>query len=598
MTNKSNRSARLQGNFTAGQLHQRRYARRVIWTLLAGLGYWGFSALSPLWAEEPVAPGLIGHWPLHGNGSNLIEGSEDAISHGVNFDAAGPSGADGTAASFNGRDAFLEIPPAGELQVGQGDFSITAWVRAADGSDDIVGNLVSQYDQDTHTGFHLGIKTNSVTTSQANFRQLQFGIDADRSSDWIDRGRPGNALLAFAMCEYQGELYAGTCEPGRDESGHVYRFDGASDWIDLGVLDGSNTVTALAVHDGQLYAATGKYRVAGSALPESENTTLGGRIFRYEENGRWTDCGQLAHVEAIACLVVYKGDLYASSLYAPAGFFRYAGGSEWIDCGVPEGMRIEAMAAYNGHLYATSYDGGHVFRFDGESWLDCGQLGDAAENTQTYSLTVSDGRLYCGTWRSGRVYRFEEPGTWSDVGRLGNELEVMGMLSYNGRLIAGTLPLAEVYEYDGNESWRRLVQLDSTPDVRYRRAWTMAEHDGQVFCSTLPSGRIFSWQVGELVMSPQEFPSGWHHVAAVRSGGRLRLYLDGELNSVSSDFADSDYDLTNNTPLRIGAGPNDFFAGTLSDLRLFKRGLDETEIRWIFEQAGVIRDESNGGESR
>ena len=54
-----------------------------------------------------------------------------------------------------------------------------------------------------------------------------------------------------------------------------------------------------------------------------------------------------------------------------------------------------------------------------------------------------------GTWRSGRVYRFEDVGRWTDVGRLGEELEVMGMLVHNGRLIAGTLPLAEVYEYDG-----------------------------------------------------------------------------------------------------------------------------------------------------
>jgi len=39
-------------------------------------------------------------------------------------------------------------------------------------------------------------------------------------------------------------------------------------------------VTALAVHDSKLYAGTGKYRLAGSALPESENMHLGGRVYR------------------------------------------------------------------------------------------------------------------------------------------------------------------------------------------------------------------------------------------------------------------------------------------------------------------------------
>ena len=34
---------------------------------------------------------------------------------------------------------------------------------------------------------------------------------------------------------------------------------------------------------------------------------------------------------------------------------------------------------------------------------------------------------------------------------------MMGMLVHNGRLIAGTLPLAEVYEYDGESAWAKLT---------------------------------------------------------------------------------------------------------------------------------------------
>ena len=50
----------------------------------------------------------------------------------------------------------------------------------------------------------------------------------------------------------------------------------------------------------------------------------------------------------------------------------------------------------------------------------------------------------------------------------------MGMLVHNGRLVAGTLPWAEVYSYEGDQVWKRLARLDHTPDVKYRRAWTMA----------------------------------------------------------------------------------------------------------------------------
>ncbi len=532
--------------------------------------------------------GLIAHWPLAENGQDVSGNDLHATAHGVEFTAIGPSGAPKTAAAFDGLGAFLEIPTNDRLRLGAKDFSVSLWVYADSEFDDVPGDLISQYDPATHRGFHLGLKTSAgVTFSQANVRQLQFGIDQDRPDEsWQDCGTPGNALLAFALCEFDGQLYAGTCEPGQDDAGHVYRYGGDDKWIDCGAPDRSNSVTSLAVFDGQLYAGTGKYRVAGSSLPESENTTLGGHIFRYAGESKWIDCGRLAESETVGGMVVYRNRLYASSLYRPAGFFRYEGGTTWKDVGSPPRpadlpgettqMRVEAMGVYNGWLYATSYDGGRVFRFDGESWFDCGQL---ADNTQSYAFAILQGRLYVGTWPSGRVYRFDEPHQWTDVGRLGEELEVMGMLVHNGRLIAGTLPLAEVYEFDNTSSWKKLTRLDHTPDVRYRRAWTMAEHDGRLFCSTLPSGKIYSWRAGRVAMAGKAFAAGWHHVAAVRSGGSIHLYVDGLLASTQSGFNAADYDLTCDQPLRIGFGPNDYFKGKLSDVRLYGRVLTVEEIQ-------------------
>ena len=532
--------------------------------------------------------GLIAHWPLAKDGQDVSVNGMHAISHGVDFTATGPSGTPHTAAAFDGQSAMLEIPANQRLQLGTKDFSVSVWVDADSEFDDVPGDLISQYDAARHTGFHLGLKTSAgVTFSQANFRHLQFGIDQDRPDDsWQECGSPGNALLAFALCEFDGQLYAGTCEPGRDDAGHVYRYGGDEKWIDCGAPDRSNSVTSLAVFDGQLYAGTGKYRVAGSSLPESENTTLGGRIFRYDGESGWIDCGRLAESEAVGGLVVYRNRLYASSLYRPAGFFRYEGGTTWKDSGSPQRpaelpgdttqMRVEAMGVYNGWLYATSYDGGRVFRYDGESWSDCGQL---ADNTQSYAFAILEARLYVGTWPSGRVYRFEKPHQWTDVGRLGEELEVMGMLVHNGRLVAGTLPLAEVYEFDNKSSWNKLTRLDHTPDVRFRRAWTMAEHDGKLFCSTLPSGKIYSWRAGRVAMAGKTFPAGWHHVAAVRSSSSIKLFVDGILASTQSGFETADYDLSVDHPLRIGFGPNDYFKGKLSDVKLFGRALTDAEIQ-------------------
>src|SRR5690606_33002404 len=126
---------------------------------------------------------------------------------------------------------------------------------------------------------------------------------------------------------------------------------------------------------------------------------------------------------------------------------------EWLDCGTPDGKRVVNMGIHNGYLYATSWDWAHVYRYDGEKWEDCGQVG-GEENTQTYAFAVYEDDLYVATWRSGRVFRFDGINQWKDVGRLGEELEVMGMVVHNGQLLAGTLPLAEVYIYEGDTTWR------------------------------------------------------------------------------------------------------------------------------------------------
>jgi len=492
------------------------------------------------------------------------------------------------AAAWPRVDEPLILSAAKSPRLGAGDFSIAVWARA-DATDRVTGDLVSQYDARRRRGFHLTLKSNpGVTASQANWRHLQFGIDDDQPGTWRDCGRPGNALFAFAMTTHAGALYAGTCEPGPGETGRVYRYEGGGRWRDCGVLDGCNAVTAMAAHDGALYAGTGKYRVAGSALPESENKRLGGRVFRFEGGTQWTDCGQLPDTEAVGGLVVFQGRLYASSLYKPAGFFRYEGGTRWTrlpdaigpdyQTGQPGPRRVVSLTVYDGHLYATSYDGGRVYRFDGKAWTDCGQIGT---DTQTYAFTSYEGRLHVAMWPSGKVYRFEDVGRWTGIGRLGEELEVMGMVVHNGRFIAGTLPLAQVHAYDGEGKWSLWQRLDHTPDVKYRRAWTMAEHAGEVFCSTLPSGKIFAARQGRQVSWDHALPPGWHHVAAVKTAGRLTLHVDGKQVAQSDGFDAATWNLDSDAPLRLGTGMNGPFNGQLADLQLHRRALAAKEIQQL-----------------
>lgn len=197
-----------------------------------------------------------------------------------------------------------------------------------------------------------------------------------------------------------------------------------------------------------------------------------GKVYRLTEADQWEDCGSVsAETEAVASLVVFRGQLYASSLYRPAGFFRYDGGQRWTPCSTPDGKRVEALTVFNDALYATSYDEGSVFRFDGQDWKLVGVIPEA---TQTYGFGIHKGDLYVSEWPKAHVFRYRGESDWIDTGKLGQELEAMPLLVYNGKMYGGTLPLAEIYRYDGDENWTRFGRVDMTPEVKYRRAWSMA----------------------------------------------------------------------------------------------------------------------------
>lgn len=450
-----------------------------------------------------------------------------------------------------------------EKSLGTADFAVgLSFQTDAAGTQDL-GDLVSLWDATTRHGFSLGLRNNTGTTSsQANWRQLQFGIDAGTQPTWRDEGRPGSAILGFALCVHDGQLYAGTCEAGTDQFGQVYRYAGPGKWEPLGRLDGSNSVTALASFGGQLYAGTGKYRLGGSALAESENPVLGGKVYRFVKPGQWELVGDLAPTEAIAAFVTYGGKLYASSLYRPAGFFRYEGGKQWTSIPTPDGKRVEALGVHDGAIYASSYDSGSVYRYDGAGWQDLGLAG--ADNTQTYAFATYQRALHVGTWPSGKVYRLDAGNRWADAGRLGEEMEVMGMLVHNGVFYAGSLPKAEVYRYEGGQNWKLLKQLDETPDVKYRRVWTMATYRGRLFATTLPSGKVWSMSAGSCVTDDRELSPGWHDVVTQRAAGRLRLFVDGRLTAESEAGALKLE--TGAQELQVGDGPRGRFAGQIKNL--------------------------------
>jgi hypothetical protein len=524
---------------------------------------------------------LVGHWQMNGDAQDSSAHANHGHGLHVNLTAVGRDGKAGAAGGFDGRNSRIEVANSESLQLGTKEFSIALWVNTAEKLNDVLGDLLSKFDPETRRGFNFSIQNyTGVTSSQSNYRNVHFGIDSGSEvSEWTDHGRLGEAVFVFGLAVHDGQLFAGTFEPGEAQAGHVYRYDGQT-WTDCGTPDNCNSVSSLAVYQGKLYVGTGKYRKDGSALTDSKNFNLGGKVFRYEGDNHWAYCGTLPDVEAINGMVVFNDRLYASSMYKPAGFFRYEGGTEWTACATPDGNRVESLAVHNGAIFASGYDQAAIYRYDGDKWEHLGLLEGA---TQTYGFATHRGDLYVSEWPNAKVYRWGGDKHWISAGQLGQERETMPLMVYNGKMYGGTLPLAEVYRFD-DPAWVNIGRLDFTPNVVYRRAWSMAVFQGRLFVGTLPSGHVHSIEIGRNVTYDHELPAGWVHLAAVRDTDHLRLHVNGTLVAKSTQFKAEKLDLSNDEPLQIGFGAHDHFNGKLSDVRMYDRALSIDEIEQLADE--------------
>jgi hypothetical protein len=199
---------------------------------------------------------------------------------------------------------------------------------------------------------------------------------------------------------------------------------------------------------------------------------------------------------------------------------------------------------------------------------------------------------------------------WKELGRVGEDgTEVNSLVVYNGKLYGGSLPRSEVCRYDGTAQWTSLkrfyspegwrpvppVEVGGNPTTEELNEWSrltsLTVYQGRLFASTgsctssvedAPCdvrGKVFSMEAGKCVSYDDELAPGWRHLAAVREGGLLKLYVDGKLVATSSRFKPAEYDVSTDRPLRIGFGQIDYFAGKIAEVRVYKRSLSAGEIR-------------------
>jgi hypothetical protein len=256
-----------------------------------------------------------------------------------------------------------------------------------------------------------------------------------------------------------------------------------------------------------------------------------------------------------------------------------------------------------GTLYASTH--GNAYEYVGEqTWK---RIGTAPHDiNQIHSMQVFGGKILLGTWPQGYVLRHEGVEQWAMIGRLGLPEgpkpcnEVMDLTVYNGKLYAGLIPRAEVYRYERDGDWKQLGSLATRSDwtvdsvATWTRVTCLSAFQGRLFAGTGscqgraldapadPSlGRVRSIQAGQVVSHERDIGGEWTHIAAVRRGRHLELYINGERTAISSLRDGPAFDLTNAAVMWIGFGAQNYFHGEMADLRCYEGALDPEAIRLL-----------------
>ncbi len=346
------------------------------------------------------------------------------------------------------------------------------------------------------------------------------------------------------MTVFDGRLYAGITDAVREEDWcHVFRYAGGQDWEDCGRLGNRRTHGAgpMVVHRGHLYAASWTYdwtRV-GQQEPLDDFCC----VYRYAGGHTWEDCGQPGNCRRLFGLASFRGRLYVTA--EDGRCYVHTGDRNWEACGQFPNY-AHPLGIHDGKLYAGVLNPAGVWAYDGQEWSALGNPQGSEERcNQVHALEVYRGRLHATTWPED---------TWSDWSPAANgptaagwatRSKINGLAVYNGKLYGGAIPRAEVFRYDDAQGWtsvRRFLDpagyVFQSP-IEWARVTSLTVFDGRLFASMgsctssrldAPCdfrGRVYAMQAGACASWDRDLGPGWKHIAAVKRGDRLELYVGG-----------------------------------------------------------------------
>jgi|GEM_PF-1015829 len=221
------------------------------------------------------------------------------------------------------------------------------------------------------------------------------------------------------------------------------------------------------------------------------------------------------------------------------------------------------------------------------SWLEINRILQVEAAAPTTGLIAhwkfdeTSGTIAADSSGNGRTGTLTNGPTWT-AGKLGNAVGLDGLNDY---VAAGTsldtpsLPftLAAWVKPTSFADWNTiLAKRDSFAPTDMRFGWLIWNTTGVVVLQSSGGNSAIFAYVPPL--------NAWTHLVTVARSGGTDLYVNGVLNETTNQFSlDSDAAAL----VRIGsADAQDFFAGTIDDVRVYNRALSTQEVLDVYNDLG------------
>ena len=122
---------------------------------------------------------------------------------------------------------------------------------------------------------------------------------------------------------------------------------------------------------------------------------------------------------------------------------------------------------------------------DGNAWV---QKAPNLGGESIFSSCVYNGKLYGGTYPSGKLYEWNGTNAWVEkASTLG--MSISSLCVFNGKLYAGVLDWGRLYEWNGVNAWvEKAPKLGAETDI-----YSLCVFNGKLYGGTAPNGKLYEW---------------------------------------------------------------------------------------------------------